>query len=53
MAIELYVSTKAQFKRQIGLRNIGKMLHIYAQWVNSSKPQNNGNFSMVTSIVIS
>ena len=50
---ELHVSTKAQFKRQMGLQNIGKMLHVFAQWVNSSKPQNNGNFSMVTAIVIS
>jgi hypothetical protein len=50
---QLYVSTKAQFSRQFALEDIGKVLHIYAQWINSSKPQNNGNFSMVTSSLIS
>ena len=50
---QLYVSTKAQFSRQFALEDIGKVLHIYAQWINSSKPQNNGNFSMVSSSLIS
>jgi|GEM_PF-1324311 len=50
---ELYVSTRAQFSRQLSLNDIGKMLHVYAQWINSSKPENNGNYSMVASILIS
>lgn len=50
---ELYVSTRAQFTRQFSLDDIGKMLHVYARWINSSKPENNGNFSMVSSILIS
>jgi len=49
---ELYVSTRAQFSLQLGMDNIGRMLHVYARWVNSSKPENNGNFSMVSSILI-
>lgn len=50
---ELHVSTRAQFSRQFPLDDIGKMLHVYAQWINSSKPENNGNYSMVASILIS
>jgi len=50
---ELHVSTKAQFIRQMGVMHIGQMLHVFAQWINSSKPENNGNYSMVTAIVIS
>lgn len=49
---ELYVSTRAQFMLQFSLSDIGKMLHVYARWINSSKPQNSGNFSNVSSMLI-
>ncbi|MCF8465711.1 MAG: hypothetical protein K9G41_12765 [Flavobacteriales bacterium] len=46
-------STKAAFTRQLPLADIGKVMYVYAQWVNTSDPSSNSTFSMVTTIVIS
>lgn len=50
---EHYFSTKASFTQQLGLANIGKVLHVYACWVNTTNPANNSGFSMVSTVVIS
>ena len=48
-----YFSPKASFQRQLGLSDIGKILHLYAQWVNTSDASKNGPFTMVSTVVIS
>ncbi len=50
---EHYFNTRASFTRQMPLADIGKALHVYAQWVNTSDPTKNSTFSMLTTIVIS
>lgn len=49
---ELEVSTRARVLRQVPLDRIGMVMHVFAQWVNSSKPQYNGPYSMVTTVVV-
>lgn len=48
-----YFSTRASFTHQLSLDDIGKVLHVYAQWVNTSDYSKNSTFSMLTTIVIS
>ena len=50
---EKFFSTRARFNRQMPLTDIGKTLHVYARWVNTSQPSKNGNYSMVSTTVIS
>jgi len=50
---EHYFNTRASFTRQLPLADIGKAMHVYAQWVNTSDSSNNSTFSMLTTIVIS
>lgn len=50
---EHYFSTKANFTKQLGLSNIGKVLHVYAQWVNTTDPGLSSTFSMVSTVVVS
>lgn len=45
-------STKASFKRQLPMADIGKMLYVYARWINTSDPQKSGSFSMVATVII-
>jgi hypothetical protein len=46
-------STKATFTRQLPLSEIGKVLHVYAQWVNTTDPGLNSTFSTLATVVIS
>lgn len=46
-------SPRASFTRQLQLEDIGKILHVYAQWVNTSDAAKNGPFSMVATVVVS
>ena len=45
--------TRARFTHQFALTDIGKLLHVYARWVNTNDGQKNGPFSMVSTRVIS
>ena len=49
---ELEVSSRARYLRMVPMNRIGMVLHVFAQWINSSKPQNNGPYSMVATVVI-
>lgn len=49
---ELEVVTRASIERQVSLDRIGSVMHVFAQYINSSKPANNGPYSMVVSVVI-
>lgn len=44
--------TRAQFTKEFGLANIGKRITMYARWVNTSDPDNNGPYSNPTSMII-
>jgi hypothetical protein len=50
---ETQFSTRASFTAQLGISEIGKTMHIYAQWVNTSDTSKNGPFSMVSTLVVS
>jgi hypothetical protein len=50
---EIYFSTRAQFTKQLNIADRGKVLHIYARWVNNVKPENSGPFSSVVKSIIS
>ncbi len=45
--------SRARFTRQMGLDNIGKILHVYARWVNTSNSALSSTYSMVATVVIS
>ena len=46
-------SPKANFTYSFGLTHVGKVLRVYGRWVNVSNPSKNGQFSGISSIVIS
>ncbi len=50
---EHYFSTRAAFSRQLPLTDLGKVMHVYAQWVNTTDPNMNSTFSMLSTIVVS
>lgn len=48
-----FFSTRASFFSQLALSDIGRTMHVYAQWVNTSDQSKNGPFSMVGTLIIS
>lgn len=46
-------NTRAQFKQELGLENVGKRLTVYARWVNTTDSSKNGPYSTITSLVVS
>jgi hypothetical protein len=50
---DTHFSTRAIFRKQLSIDDKGKTLYIYARWVNNTNPELSGNFSAVTSAVIS
>jgi hypothetical protein len=48
-----FFNTHARFTKQLALSDIGKTLHVYARWVNTSDETKNGPFSMVSATVVS
>ncbi|MDB4655923.1 hypothetical protein OAE48_03650 [Flavobacteriales bacterium] len=46
-------STRARFVKQLEIADIGKTMHVYARWVNTSDATKNGPFSMVSTMVVS
>lgn len=49
---ELEVSTRARYLRLVPMDRIGMVMHVFAQWINTSKPQNNGPYSMVATVIV-
>jgi hypothetical protein len=49
---ELEVVTRASIERQVSLDRIGSVMHVFAQYINSSKPTFNGPYSMVATVVV-
>ena len=45
-------STRARFVHQLPMADIGKTLHVYARWVNTSDATKNGPYSMVSTTVV-
>ena len=50
---ETSFSTRARFTSQLSLDDIGKTLHVYARWANTSDRVKSGPFSMVSTVVVS
>lgn len=50
---EKMFSTRARFIHQLPIQDIGKTLHVYARWVNTSDATKNGPYSMVLATVVS
>lgn len=46
-------STRARFIHQLPIADIGKTLHVYARWVNTSDAKKSGPYSMVATTVVS
>lgn len=46
-------STRARFNYQLAIEDIGKTLHVYARWVNTSDAKKSGPYSMVSTAVVS
>ena len=46
-------STRARFIQQMPIQDIGKTLHVYARWVNTSDGKKSGPYSMVATTVVS
>jgi hypothetical protein len=46
-------STRARFVHQFSIGDIGKTLHVYARWVNTSDATKSGQVSMVSITVVS
>ena len=49
---ELEVVTRASIERQVSLDRIGSVMHVFAQYINSSAPIKNGPYSMVATVVV-
>jgi len=49
---ELEVVTRASIERQVPIDRIGSVMHVFAQYVNSSDPSKNGPYSMVSTVIV-